>query len=457
MQFAFSWWRDTLCRVSIAPLTCTLSPDQMLERWPPAWPLAALCFGEPDSPRRCTIFARPASRLTDAEAEARLAKPLSTSYYDPALPIFTGGLIGVASYDQGAQFEPKARSPRRAAKANPWPRMAWFDCLEAFVYQHHTRQWWRLGDIDIPSPCQRPGRPWHVGEVRSSSGREGYIAGVRRVLEYIRAGDVYQVNLAHRLHAAFQGSPRALFGAMLAGEPWYGGYLDWLEGEHEFALVSQSPELFLEYEPVSRSLVTRPMKGTRPAGQHASLLTSPKDRAELAMIVDLMRNDLGRVCELGSVRVEIPRTIERHGAGPGAILQATATVLGTLPADASMWQVLRATFPGGSVTGAPKVRAMQIIDELEPVSRGPYCGCLGFVSDSGHAMFNLAIRTALVHGEGGVAGERTLTYSVGAGIVADSEPEREWEETMQKAAGFLHVLGRPSEAWRDALHQETMR
>jgi para-aminobenzoate synthetase component 1 len=200
--------------------------------------------------------------------------------------------------------------------------------------------------------------------------------------------------------------------------------------------------LFLSFDPATRELVTRPMKGTRPAGGAAALSESPKDRAELAMIVDLMRNDLGRVCRLGSVRVDEARVIERHGTGPSEIVQATATVRGEVPAGASAWDVLRGTFPGGSVTGAPKIRAMQIIDELEPVARGPYCGAMGFVSDSGHMAFNLAIRTALISGHGDVRGriEGEVSYSVGAGIVADSRAEEEWEETLQKAAGFEHVL-----------------
>jgi anthranilate/para-aminobenzoate synthase component I len=154
-----------------------------------------------------------------------------------------------------------------------------------------------------------------------------------------------------------------------------------------------------------------------------------------------MRNDLGRVCEFGSVRVDEPRVIERHGGrGEGGVWQGVATVSGTVRAGLDLADVLRATFPPGSVTGAPKIRAMQIIDELEPVPRGPYCGAIGFISDCGRAAFNVAIRTAVLHSRApgaGPDGPWTLDYSVGAGIVADSRPDLEWRETLAKAGALL--------------------
>jgi len=163
-----------------------------------------------------------------------------------------------------------------------------------------------------------------------------------------------------------------------------------------------------------------------------------------------MRNDLGRVCQFGSVRVEQERVIEKHGRraeeqGSGGILQATATVAGRLREGLGVSDLLRATFPGGSVTGAPKIRAMQIIEQLEPVERAPYCGAIGFVSDSGHAAFNVAIRTAMITGTPGDARDEikggVLHWPVGAGIVADSDPGAEWEETLAKA-GVIMSLSR---------------
>lgn len=288
---------------------------------------------------------------------------------------------------------------------------------------------------------------WRVGALRREIEESVYQRAVERVLEYIRAGDVYQVNLAHRLSADFEGSARAFFAdfARIA-EPRHGAYVEFDHEGQRFAAASCSPELFLSFDAATCRLSTRPMKGTRSAGGDArELLENGKERAELNMIVDLMRNDLGRVCELGSVRVDAPRTIERHGGARGGVLQATATVSGTLRPGAGIADALEATFPPGSVTGAPKVRAMQIIDELEAIRRGPYCGCIGFIADTGDAWFNVAIRTALLCGEPGAApGEirrGVMDYSVGAGIVAESDPQREWEETLLKAAGLRALLG----------------
>lgn len=322
--------------------------------------------------------------------------------------------------------------------------------------------------------CRRAPEPAppvvHIGPVRSTTGREKYQASVERVLEYIRAGDVYQVNLAHRLVGHFSGSARSLFQTLVEhAQPWYGAYLELQPSSAGVsarpdvredpirarnALISMSPELFLTFDARTRAVLTRPMKGTRPGtGSADELLAAPKDNAELAMIVDLMRNDLGRVCSFGSVRVQQPRIVERHGdvvTGAGAciessgILQAVAEIRGSLRTGLGLADLLAATFPGGSVTGAPKIRAMQIIDELEPMCRGAYCGCFGYVSDGGRSAFNIAIRTALVCGHAGPTGldeigDGTLAYSVGAGIVADSDPASEWRETLDKAGILRRV------------------
>src|SRR5258708_7143414 len=178
--------------------------------------------------------------------------------------------------------------------------------------------------------------------------------------------------------------------------------------------------------------MTRPNKGTRPLGPklEAELLNSPKDRAELNMIVDLERNDLGRVCEIGSVKVTEPRVIEEHPT----VYHGAATIEGTLRDNVGLVDLLRATFPGGSITGAPKIRAMQIIDELEPVRRGPYCGAIGYLSLDGHIQFNIAIRTMIVK-------DGLIHIPVGGGIVADSDPAAEYEETLVKARAMFNALG----------------
>lgn len=230
-----------------------------------------------------------------------------------------------------------------------------------------------------------------------------------------------------------------------ASQAWYGGYLE-LPDRHATrrCLVSASPELFLEYRAHDRVVTTRPMKGTRAVDlDPGELEHSEKDRAELAMIVDLMRNDLGRVSEFGSVRVGEARVIEKHGGG---VWQGSATVSGVLRSGSGIADLLKATFPGGSVTGAPKIRAMQIIDELEPVARGAYCGAFGYFSDCGNAALAMSIRTGLITGAPDVSdgakdefSEGLIDFSVGAGIVADSDPLKEWEETLTKAT-VLHRL-----------------
>jgi anthranilate/para-aminobenzoate synthase component I len=181
-----------------------------------------------------------------------------------------------------------------------------------------------------------------------------------------------------------------------------------------------------------RRVVTRPIKGTRPrgVGMREELLRSEKDQAELNMIVDLERNDLGRVCEVGSVRVTQTRAIEEHPT----VYHGVATVEGRLREDVGLVELLRATFPGGSVTGAPKIRAMEIIEELEPVRRGPYCGAIGWIGAGGAMEFNVAIRTMVVKGG-------TVYMPVGGGIVADSVPEREYEETIVKARAMFDAVG----------------
>ena len=371
---------------------------------------------------------------------------------DPNLPPFVGGVILAVSYELGFDLEPAARrgAVRQAEDDRRWPRIIAARCEDALVHDRAAGRWFGIGNWRRITDGLRGevDQSFRAGVLSSNTGREAFAAQTSRALEHIRAGDVYQVNLAHRLSGTFAGSARGAFAALVAGAaPWYGGYLEF-DDDAGFrrAVMSASPELLLSFDPGPRELLTRPMKGTRPGGLAAAeLRESAKDRAELNMIVDLMRNDLGRVSAPGSVRVLAARDVERH-AQSAPLWQATATVSGKLRDELTLADALQAVFPGGSVTGAPKIRAMRIIDELEPVARGPYCGSVGFVSDSGHAAFNVAIRTALVTGlpaAGTLDGfeEGTLDYSVGAGIVADSVPELEWQETIDKA-GVLRAIGR---------------
>lgn len=320
---------------------------------------------------------------------------------------------------------------------------------DAWIYDRLRGRWWKLGQPPEPGEAVAPAPaiafPESAGlhALRETLGSVRAWEGAGVVREYIRAGDVYQVNLAHALPTiAMEGSSRELARVLFeVAQPWMGGLVEHSDGAGARAVVSASPEMFLAYDPRFDTLRTRPMKGTRPAsGDERELAGAPKDHAELAMIVDLMRNDLGRVCELGSIRVEQPRDIERHAG----VIQATATIRGKPHAEATWLDAIRATFPGGSVTGAPKVRAMQIIDELEGFSRGPYCGCLFMLSDDGHASASILIRTAEVEraGSGRGEGNATVTWKVGAGLVADSDPEAEWRETLDKAWALREVLRR---------------
>ena len=258
--------------------------------------------------------------------------------------------------------------------------------------------------------------------------RDAYHRAVTRALDYIAAGDVFQVNLAQRFSAPTALSPPAIYERLRSHAPaTFGACLVY----DDFSLISNSPELFLRVAP-DRRVITRPIKGTRPRGpgMQDELRRSAKDQAELAMIVDLERNDLGRVCEVGSVRVTEPRAIEAHPT----VYHGVATIDGVLRRDVTFVDLLRATFPGGSITGAPKIRAMEIIEELEPVRRGPYCGAIGYLAADGSMEFNIAIRTMIVK-------DGLVHIPVGGGIVADSKPEDEYEETLVKAKAMFDALG----------------
>ena len=255
---------------------------------------------------------------------------------------------------------------------------------------------------------------------------------VERTREYIAAGDVFQVNLSQRFTVGQTASAGEIYERLRGASPAsYGALLDF----GDFALICNSPELFFRVTLLpdgTRKIVTRPIKGTRPrlAGMEMELLHSEKDAAELNMIIDLERNDLGRICEVGSVKVTQGRTIEAHPT----VYHGVATIEGILRPEVGFVEILRAMFPGGSITGAPKIRAMEIIDELEPVRRGPYCGAIGYVAADGSMEFNVAIRTMIV--KGGL-----VHIPVGGGIVADSDPQAEYEETLVKASALFAALG----------------
>jgi para-aminobenzoate synthetase component 1 len=283
------------------------------------------------------------------------------------------------------------------------------------------------GDLASNAPvADRPG-------LYSNLSQSQYLDRVERILAYIRAGDCYQVNFSQRLLYPARWPASVLFGRLRERSP--APFSAFMDGG-EFAIGSASPERFLRLE--RGRIEARPIKGTRPRGQNeaedrrlvAELIASDKDRAENVMIVDLLRNDLGRVCEYGSVRVPEVCRVETYPH----VHHLVSAVRGRMREDLGASDLLRAAFPGGSVTGAPKIRAMQIISELEPTARGSYCGGLGYISFDGAMDMSILIRTFTMAGG-------WVQFPVGGGIVADSNGEEEYRETWVKAAGFLEALG----------------
>ena len=264
--------------------------------------------------------------------------------------------------------------------------------------------------------------------------REEYERAVGRALEYIAAGDIYQVNLSQRFSLDHGGDarPQDVYAMLRRYSPsHFGAYFD----VGDFQIISSSPERYLCLR--GRDVLTQPMKGTRPRGADPQedrrlrdeIICSGKDRSELLMITDLERNDLGRVCQFGSVKVLQQRVIEEYAT----VFQAVSTIAGKVREDCDGFDVLRACFPGGSITGCPKIRAMQIIEELEPTRRSVYTGALGYISYNGNMDFNILIRTILADGQ-------NYHVQVGGGIVAESTPAAEYQETLVKARAMRACL-----------------
>ncbi len=380
-------------------------------------------------------------------AEKLLASGLSGPPRDADLP-FAGGAVAFVSYEAAALFE--ERAPRNAPDPLGAPDVTFLFFDRGVVLDHERgiavgfaardgseapeRFFARAAFAARTGPVRGPAP--RRARLASDFGRDEYVAAVERVKRYIEAGDVYQVNLSQRFRVAFDRPPRPeeVYFSLRAENPSpFAVFADLGPGRH---VLSASPELFLSRR--GRSVSTRPIKGTRPRVRlepadeesRRDLLASEKDRAELTMIVDLERNDLGRVCEAGSVRVADAGSLETHPW----VYHRVATVRGTLREGTSLRDLLGATFPTGSVTGAPKIRAMEIIAELERARRGVYTGAIGWIGWDGDLDLNVAIRTIEMRG-----GE--ARFHVGGGIVADSDARAEYEETLHKARGLLRALG----------------
>ena len=368
---------------------------------------------------------------------------------EPAAPIadlpFCGGAVGWLGYDLGRRIE---RLPSLAEDAEQIPDMAVGLYDWAVVVDHHAQRSWLVGAGRDPRtharwdalvaafthpPAPTPRGAFRVaGTPRSNLSRAEYAAAFARIKAYIEAGDCYQVNLTQR------------FAASAGGDLWR-GYLELRRrNPAPFAaylttpyakVLSSSPERFLALR--DGRVETKPIKGTRPRGDTPEadsalaleLSQSPKDRAENLMIVDLLRNDIGRVCATGSVRVPRLFEVETYAT----VHHLVSTVTGRLAEGEDAASLLRAAFPGGSITGAPKIRAMEIIEALEPHRRGVYCGAIGYLGFDGGMDTNIAIRT-LVHSDG------VIRFWAGGGIVHDSEVEEEYQEAFHKAAAILRLF-----------------
>ncbi len=391
------------------------------------------------------------------------------------LPFPLGGCFGYWGYDLKNFVEP--RLPRRAVNDRELPdcHVGFYDSLVVFDHRlgkvwivstgldadgsrgeqraQERAEFWKArlestsnvaqtilsaGAPDIPvrcsdgrqesSPHPQPG----MSAPQSNLTRAEFLVAVERVQRYIRAGDIYQANLSQRLTVPCGFSGWEMFQRLSAVSPApFSAFLDCAD----FQIASSSPEQFLRLN--GPHIQTRPIKGTRPRDNDPTrdaqlayeLQTSAKELAELVMITDLLRNDLGKVCEYGSVQVPELAKLEKFAQ----VQHLVSTVEGRLRNDVTHFAAFASCFPGGSVTGAPKIRAMEIIDELEPVSRGPYCGAIGYLGFNRESQLSIVIRTAIC--QDGVA-----YFHAGAGIVADSNPAAEYEETLAKAAGFLGAL-----------------
>ncbi len=380
----------------------------------------------------------------------------------PGLPRFCGGLVGFAGYDTVRFLEPVGPEKRDVLGV---PDSVWMLSDSVVIFDHVEHQMKVVANAMIPagpasgrrkraeaayrratqridrmiqrlrrplrsSPKRRPAR--RSAAVRSNMSPAAFVAAVRKAKQAIAQGETIQIVLSQRFETSISCPPFEIYRALRSVNPSpYMFYLNF----GSFALAGSSPEILVRCE--EGTVEVRPIAGTRRRGKtpaadqqiEEGLKRDPKERAEHLMLADLGRNDVGRVCEYGSVKVSDLMTVERYSH----VMHLVSSVTGRLRKGKNAFDVLRACFPAGTVSGAPKVRAMQIINELEPDARGPYAGAVGYIGFNGNLDTCIAIRTVLIQG-------RRATVQAGAGIVADSQPRRELQETRNKAAGMLEAI-----------------
>lgn len=374
----------------------------------------------------------------------------------PGLPVFTGGLVGWFGFESIGYIEPRfAACDRPDELGTPdillmeAEELAVFDNLKGRLYlivhadprQPHAHQRaqrrldalvHRLRQAGSGYPETLHGKVLDEADFSSGFTREGFIAAVNRAKEYIRAGEVFQVVLSQRLSLPFHARPVDVYRALRAMNP--SPYMYFLDTGRT-QVVGSSPEILVRQH--GGQVTVRPIAGTRPRGAtaqedaalEAELLADPKERAEHLMLIDLGRNDVGRVSQPGTVAVREQFTIERYSH----VMHIVSEVTGRVQPGLGYVDVLRATFPAGTVSGAPKIRALEIIRELEPVRRNLYAGAVGYLGWNGEADTAIAIRTAVIQ-------DGHLHVQAGAGVVYDSDPEKEWEETLNKGRALFRAV-----------------
>jgi para-aminobenzoate synthetase component 1 len=383
----------------------------------------------PSSADRCSFIAWEPEKILRGDVQDLHKDDFFSFITSHAKRYFVAGYIG---YEACQWIEDL---PQAGAKdtSNPHVYLAAYPRFLAFDHNEKTWSCWHKdGPVSVPVSSSQTRSPLPGKIDGFNQSKEAYLENVRRVLDYIRAGDVYQINYTQRVNFSFQSDPFDLYQRLKQVQPVaYGAFINLGDG----LVISGSPELFLRLQ--DKSILSKPMKGTRKRSQQADtdkklrreLRESKKDQAENIMIVDLMRNDLGRFCVYGSVKVPRLYVVEAYDT----VYQMVSYVEGMPRKETELSDIIRATFPPGSITGAPKKRAMEIIYELEPHQRGVYCGAIGYFFQ--HKMvLNVAIRTLELWNGQGVLG-------VGGGIVADSDPELEYEESILKAKASMMALG----------------
>jgi anthranilate/para-aminobenzoate synthase component I len=376
------------------------------------------------------------------------------------LPHFWGGWVGFIGYEAGAWFE---SLPIRESPENNFPDLSFMEIDRFYLYDHLTNE---LKFIVSPKTlggnydhlCEEIKSTWNdlfrvleeIGEksdserffprfnplssngLKSNLSQTEYTERVEKAKTYIREGDIYQANLAQKFETPFEGNSFGLYENLSQVNPSpFSGYLNF----EKFSLVSSSPERLVKVH--EHCIETRPIAGTRPRGKKleddqalsVELLLNPKERAEHLMLVDLERNDLGRICQTGSVCVTDFMFLEKYSH----VSHIVSNIAGNLKPGTCVADILKSVFPGGTITGCPKIRCMEIISELEPAMRGPYSGSFGYIGFGPYMDLNIIIRSIVIC-------NKTASFHVGAGIVADSNPQKEYQETLDKAAAMIQAL-----------------